>query len=143
MKNMTRFLPGFNHILCGRPPKSALAQLKQKLAHLRESTLSELSDLFDRWIPLGVLQPKSEKENSRERVYSLRTTFWGFLFQVLSPQTACREVVRKVQSYCSERELNLPSSSTSAYCQARQRIGIEDLQKIGEEVSEQIHKEVR
>ena len=103
---MTRFLPGFNHILCGRPPKSARAQLKQKLAHLRESTLSELSDLFDRWIPLGVLQPKSEKENSRERVYSLRTTFWGFLFQVLSPQTACREVVRKVQSYCSERELN-------------------------------------
>ena len=143
MKNMTRFLPGFTHILCGRPPKSALAQLKPKLAHLRESTLSELSDLFDRWIPLGVLQPKSEKENSRERVYSLRTTFWGFLFQVLSPQTACREVVRKVQSYCSERELNLPSSSTSAYCQARQRIGIEDLQKIGEEVSEQIHKEVR
>ena len=48
-----------------------------------------------------------------------------------------------MQSYCSERELNLPSSSTSAYCQARQRIGIEDLQKIGEEVSEQIHKEVR
>lgn len=76
MKNMTRFLPGFNHILCGRPPKSALAQLNQKLAQIRESSLSELSDLFDRWIPLGVLEPKSEKENSRERLIGICFYNW-------------------------------------------------------------------
>ena len=143
MLNKTRFLPGFNHILCGRPPKSALRQLKEKLAHLRESSLSELADLFGSFIPPFLLRKKQKKAHSRERVYSLTTTFWAFLFQVLSPHTPCREVVRKLQSYCSERELPLPSSSTSAYCQARKRLEGEDLQKILDAVSLEGHTEKR
>jgi hypothetical protein len=79
MLKRERFFPGFNHILCGNPPKSALAQLKQKFADLRESSLSELSDLFCSLVPLEKLKPKESDKNSRERIFSLNVTFWAFL----------------------------------------------------------------
>ncbi len=135
MLNIDRFLPGFNHVLCGNPPKSALTQIKQKIDRLRESTLSELSDVFGNWVPSDRLERKAEKTNSRERVYSLRVTFWGFLSQVLSPDTPCREVVRKVQSYCSRNKLKVPSSATASYCDARGRMEHSDLQGIHQSIA--------
>ena len=127
VKQNQPFLPGMNRVLCGKPPKSTLAQLNEKLANLSQSSLSELSDIFGKFIPVKYLQRKSEKQNSRERVYSQNSTFWAFLFQSLSPATSCLEVVHKIQSYCSLRSLPVPSSSTAAYCAARKRIKHSDL----------------
>jgi len=143
MLKRERFFPGFNHILCGNPPKSALAQLKEKFEDFRQSSLSELSDLFDSLVPSSKLQAKEDKENSRERIYSLNVTFWAFLHQVISPRTSCREVVRRVQSFCSHRGLEIPSSESTAYCKARQRLPIEDLNSIHEAVVEKVQGRVR
>jgi hypothetical protein len=143
MLNRERFFPGFNHILCGNPPKSALAQLKEKLAGLKQSSLSEISDLFCSLVPLDKLQPKASKANSRERIYSLNVTFWAFLHQVINPRTSCREVVRRVQGFCSLHQLEMPSSETTAYCKARKRLPIEDLNSIHESVVNKVQGRVR
>jgi len=83
--------------------------------------MSELSAMFGAFVPEHLLAT-SAGGHSRNRLYSFRSTFWAFLSQALSPQTSCREVVRKVQSFCSACRLALPSSSSSAYCQARGRL---------------------
>ena len=87
-----------NHVLCGRPPKTSLAQMEAKLRSYRESSLSELMSVLE----LGsffATPTQREKANSRQRDYSLAVTFWAFLWQVLTPCTPCLEVVRKVQSF--------------------------------------------
>ncbi len=143
MQIFDRFLPGFNHILCGNPPKSPLAQLEKKAASFKDASLSELSDLFGHWFPASLLAAKKYKKHSRKRIYSLNVTFWAFLSQVLSPEMACLEVVRKVQSYCSKNRLRVPSSETTSYCTARGKAQIEDLNKIHEAVASKIQGHVR
>lgn len=143
MKTNQPFLPGYNRILCGKPPKSALAQLNEKLSGLRQSSLSELSDLFGKHVPTKFLERKSEKENSRERLYSQNVTFWSFLFQALTPMASCLEAVRKVQSYCSLKVLPVPSSSTAGYCAARKRLRRSDLIGIHESIVEGIQSAAR
>ena len=143
MHVIDRFLPGFNHILCGNPPKSALAQLKKKAVSFRDASLSELADLFGDWFSASLLAAKKNGTHSRSRVYSLNVTFWAFLSQVLSPETACLEAVRKVQSYCSKKKLPVPSSETTSYCSARGKVKIEDLNEIHEAVALKIQGNVR
>ena len=147
MRNRERFLPGMNHILCGRPPKTSLAQMEEKLRSYRESSLSELMSVFGAWIPFKRLEPKAKKAHSRQRDYSLAVTFWAFLWQVLTPRTPCREVVRKVQSFCSELKLKIPSSSNVAYCKARGRLDIEDIDAVRKSILDRVlagvHREQR
>lgn len=142
MLNNDRFLPGMNHILCGKPPKSALVQLKEKAEAFKDSSLSELSDLFSNLVPSKHLEAKARKKNSRTRTYSLNVTFWAFLSQVLSPQGACLEAVRKVQSYCSENKLPIPSSRTASYSEARSRMPVEDLNGIHKEIAKKAQGKV-
>lgn len=143
MRNKEQYLPGMNHVLCGRPPKTSLAQMEAKLRSYRESSLSELMSVFGAWVPFARLQPKSRKANSRCRDYSLAVTFWAFLWQVLTPKTPCREVVRKVQSFCSELKLKIPGSSNVAYCKARGRLDTKDVDAVRASVLERVLAGVR
>ena len=99
--------------------------------------------IFGAWIPFAKLQPKSSEANSRRRDYSLAVTFWAFLWQVLTPKIPCREVVRKVQSFCSELKLRIPGSSNVAYCKARGRLSTEDVDAVGDAVRERVLSRVR
>jgi hypothetical protein len=105
--------------------------------------LSELSGLFGKYISERLLAPSQQGAHSRQRVYALSSTFWAFLSQALSPQVSCREVVRKLQSYCSQQGLRLPGSSTSAYCQARGRLPLQRLEAIHQEVCEELQGRVQ
>ena len=87
MQKIERFLPGFNHIICGKPPKTTLTQFEEKLRKLRQSTLSEQASIFANFIPAEAIAPKGSGKNSRVRVYSTTVTFWAFLHQVLNPGT--------------------------------------------------------
>lgn len=142
MQKLERFLPGFNHVLCGKPPKTAFTQYREKLLKLRQSTLSELSLIFEGLIPLDKLSPNARGPHSRTRVYSRGVSFFGFLHQVLSPGMPCREVVRKVQSFCSEKNLPLPDSDNAAYCRARGKLDDELLDTIHTHVSEKVQQRV-
>jgi hypothetical protein len=70
----------------------------------------------------------------RERVYSPWVTFVAFLGQVLTRGSACRESVRRVQSWCVADRLPLPDESTSAYCQARARLDLAQVKEAHEHI---------
>ena len=65
---------------------------------LRQHSLHQLDLLLAPLLPAGLLSQTDEGLNSRDRVYSVRVTFWAFLWQVLTPGASCRSAVRKVMA---------------------------------------------
>jgi hypothetical protein len=63
-------------------------------------------------------------------LFSKENTFWGFFSQILDADGGCQEVVRKVQAFAATRALPMPSTSTSAYCQARAKLENGSLENI-------------
>lgn len=129
MFNPTPFLPGLSHRLLGRQRRSQLDQLRAQSEQWRQSSLSRLCEIFGSWLPATLLAPTARGLNSRQRTYPLPLTFWAFLSQVLSPGSACREVVRKVQAWYAP-QAQRPDSGTSAYCQARRRLPLASLTEL-------------
>lgn len=102
--------------------RSRLAPLKAKLGQLRALSLCQLENLFADLLPIYLLSPSEDGPNSRQRLFTLRLTFWSFLWQVLKPKTSCREVVRQVQALFALRGHCKVQEDDSPYCQARARL---------------------
>jgi hypothetical protein len=117
----TPFFPAF------RP---RLAALGRRVQHLRQQSLCHLELLFQPLLPPGLLSQADEGLNSRERVYSVRRTFFGFLSQVLKPDTSCREIVRQIQALFALQDQGSVDENTSAYCQARKRLPLDRLCRV-------------
>ncbi len=94
----------------------------RRVTHLRQQTLSHLETLFGPWLPPGLLSQADQGPNSRERVFTVRRTFFGFLYQVLNPDCPCREVVRQVQALFALYNGGPVDESSGGYCQARGRL---------------------
>ena len=110
--------------------RARLANLGRHAQHLRQQSLLQLDQLVFPLLPPGLLAQADEGPNSRERDYSVRRTFFGFLFQVLKPECACREIVRQILALGARHTQNASSSGTSAYCQARQRLPADILPRL-------------
>jgi len=82
------------------------------------------------FIPAHFLSPESSGALSRCRIYSKENTFWAFFSQVLDADGGCKEVVRKLQAFAALKLDKLPSSSTAAYCKARQKLDQASLESI-------------
>ncbi|EEF62326.1 IS4 family transposase [Pedosphaera parvula] len=109
--------------------RSRLAPSKKASPPLAEQPLPQLEALFAPFIPEQLLSRAGA--NSRERFYTLRQTFWAFLWQALHPGTACREVVRQLLSdWQAQAGRTRAQAGTAAYCRARQRLPLERLQAI-------------
>src|SRR5438876_439402 len=78
--------------------RTRLATLGRRVQHLRQQSLCHLELLLAPFLPPGLLSPVDDGPNSRERVFSVRRTFFGFLYQVLNPNCPCREIVCQVQA---------------------------------------------
>ena len=102
--------------------RARLAPLGRRVQHLRQQSLLSLDRLLYPFLPPGLLSPAGEGPNSRERVYPLRRTFFGFLSQVLNPDCPCREIVRQILALGTLAGGAPSSPGTSAYCQARRRL---------------------
>ena len=122
MKNMTLRFPGFHLPTLRRKPRSASQKLADETARIRRHSITQLGDCFTRFIPLKELDHYSIGPFSRRRLFSKTNTFWAFFSQVLDADGGCREVVRKVQAFAAAQSLPTPSTSTSAYCQARNKL---------------------
>jgi len=110
--------------------RSRLAALGRRTAQaLRRISLPQLEQCLLSYLPLDLLSAEDQGPNSRERIYSLRLTFQGFVWQMLKPQTACREVVRQVQALFRLKGLGRVKAGASAYCQARSRLPRERLER--------------
>jgi len=112
------------------PWRSRLAAFGRRVQHVRQQSLTHLELLFAQRIPSWLLAQADEGANSRDRVYSVRRTFWGFLYQVLNPSCPCREIVRQIQAlFCLDNRGSV-DEGTSAYCQARLRLALDTLQRL-------------
>jgi len=127
---ITPFLPSFQSLFHGRKRLSRKEHLRREIEKIKSKQLWEFRRLFSQWIPAGELSSACSGKNSRSRVYNLEITFWAFLNQVFLGGASCRETVKKVQSWMLQRNRLLPSSSTSAYCQARSRLPLSTLRNI-------------
>src|SRR5690242_18518972 len=78
--------------------RARFGPMGQRVRQLRQQSLMQLDLLFGSFLPVALLAQSEDGPNSREQIYSLRRTFFGFLYQVLNPDCACREVVRQIQS---------------------------------------------
>jgi hypothetical protein len=138
MRHTTPFFQAFKHLLFGRAPRS--------LAHLFASpgraaaSLNELCAFFGSMIADALLSPATSGEGSRERIFSTRLTFWAFLSQVLSPDSACRHAVRKIQAWATFEGAGKISTSTAAYCNARLRLALDTLSRVHEHIVERLER---
>src|SRR5208337_4737876 len=107
-------------------PRQPLAAAKAQLP----SSPNELARLFKDAFPAHWLSPTEEGPNSRQRIFSLRLTFWTFLWQVLTPGSPCTDAVLKVVAWWASRGRHGLSPDTSPYCQARARLSLATLRNI-------------
>ncbi|HEY6411366.1 MAG TPA: IS4 family transposase, partial [Ktedonobacteraceae bacterium] len=121
MRTTTPFFPAW---------RARLAPMGQRVQHLRRQSLMHLDLLFGSLLPAWLLAQADEGPNSREQIYSVRRTFFGFLYQVLNPDCPCREVVRQVQSLFALLSCREVSEDTGAYCIARARLPLEILARL-------------
>jgi len=130
MKNVNLYLPGFHLATLRRRPRSASQKLADQFTEIRRKSISQLATCFTHFIPAQVLKPHRSGAQSRRRLFSKENTFWGFFTQVLNADSGCSEVVRKFHAFAASRSMDRPSSSTSGYCQARQKFKESDLESI-------------
>jgi hypothetical protein len=143
MKNNSLYLPGFHLSTLRRKPRSTAHKLADSLAHIRRHSISSLGECFGRFIPSKVLENGEAGSFSRRRVFSKTNTFWAFFSQVLDADGGCQEVVRKMQALAASRSLPSPSASTSAYCQARAKLEISELETILSRTARSLHDQGR
>ncbi len=122
MQNTTPLFPGFHLQTLRKKPRTAKQILEQKLESVKQKSLSQLNACFGQFIPEGILNPAGEGAHSRRRIYSKENTFWSYLSQVLDSDGGCKEAVRKIQATAALKSLPIPSSSTAAYCKARNKL---------------------
>ena len=142
MQNFTPLLPGFHLQTLRRKPRSASQILADKMERLKQKSISQLGVCFDKFIPKECLKSTESGHLSRNRFFNKENIFWAFFSQVLDADGGCQEVVRKLQACAAMRSKPLPSSSTSAYCQARIKLNQESLHEILQHTSTRLQKKV-
>lgn len=142
MHHNTPFFQVFSAILFGRPAQSGLQKKLNQLTAL--NTLSDLFATFGFLIPDALLRRQAKGTNSRQRRFTQHVTFWAFLSQCFTPDTSCRDTVRKVQAWWLLRapKTKTGSSSTAAYTKARQRLAPETIRSIGSHLIERLEQRV-
>src|SRR5689334_11661096 len=115
MPAATPFFAAFGPLLFGRAPRAARDLYRRQL--LKADSISALREAFGMIVPDPLLGPQPTGSASRQRLFSPLVTFWTFLAQVLSPQAACRDAVRKAQAWWALYHRIEISPATSAYCQ--------------------------
>jgi hypothetical protein len=108
-----------------------LAPCRRQITHeLQRASLAQLEPYLEGIFPSYLLAQQDDGLNSRDRVYTLWLTFQCFLWQILKPQTPCREVVRQVQALFTLKGWGKVDERTGAYCTARRRLPKETLETI-------------
>ena len=143
MTNATLFLPGFHLATLRRRPRSAARRLAEEKARIRQHSISEFGDCFGHFIPTKTLENGPDGAFSRRRLFSKENTFWAFFSQVLDADGGCQEVVRKVQALAATRSMPVPSTSTSAYCQARGKLDPVELEMILAHTADELQQQGR
>lgn len=120
MNLKTPFLTGFSTKLCGSAKRALQASIRQKREKVLKKCLGAFARQFSQLVPPELLEKLSRTK--RRRVFCDPVTFWAWLSQVLECNDSCSAAVGRVQAWCIENELDVPSSETTAYCKARVKL---------------------
>ena len=130
----TPFFSALFPLLFGRPPCRELKNLQARASG--SDSISELRKALGQFVPDALLGRHTQR--GRDRLFTPLVTFWAFLSQVLSPQSACRDAVRKAQAWWSLGRRLPVSTNTSAYCQARSRLSEQTLLAIHRQTAQRL-----
>ncbi|WP_335046436.1 IS4 family transposase [Nostoc sp.] len=99
---------------------------------LKEKYSQSLGLPFKELLPeTAIKQVISElKIKYKKRLFDPLITLWAFLSQVLDTDKTCHNAVSKIIAHLAESEVEIPSTDTSAYCQARARLPEKLLEKL-------------
>ncbi|MEH1918800.1 IS4 family transposase [Nostoc sp.] len=79
----------------------------------------------------------------KKRLFDPLITLWAFLSQVLDTDKTCHNAVSKIIAHLAESEVEVPSTDTSAYCQARARLPEKLLENIFNFSAQSLEEKVR
>lgn len=99
---------------------------------------------FQEILPASVID-EAVKELSikyKNRLFSPAVTIWAFLSQVLDFDKSCQNAVSRIITWLSLENVELPSTDTSAYCQARKRLPEKLLQRLFGDSGENLESKV-
>ena len=136
-----QYLPGLQLSTLRKKPGSAQQKLIEQLKEIKQKSLSQLDECFRQYIPSTMLKQSNNGTMSRRRIFSFENTFWMFFSQVLDADGGCQEAVRKIQAHACRKSLPQPSSSTAAYCKARAKLQLENLQTIYQHTSQYLSEQ--
>ena len=101
------------------------------------ASVHQLERLCSPWILATLLAQQADNAFSRTRQWTLRLTFWSFLWQVAQVGSSCRDAVRQAIALCASQGLPAPSDEDSAYCTARAKLPIQRLDQIHQQLVQQ------
>lgn len=78
----------------------------------------------------------------KRRLFDPIVTLWAFLSQVLGTDKSCHNTVSKIIAYLVGQGVEIPSTDTSAYCQARARLPEKLLEKLFSELAQNLEEKV-
>jgi len=99
---------------------------------LKDKFSQSLGLPFKELLPESVIkQAISElKIKYKKRLFDPLITLLAFLSQVLDTDKTCHNAVSKIIAHLAQEEVEVPSTDTSAYCQARARLPEKLLEKL-------------
>ncbi|WP_223278674.1 IS4 family transposase, partial [Nostoc sp. 'Peltigera membranacea cyanobiont' 232] len=111
---------------------------------LKDKFSQSLGLPFKELLPSSVIEQALEELKIRyyRRLFDPIVTIWAFLSQVLDTDKSCHNTVSQVISYLAGQEEELPSTDTSAYCQARSRLPETLLEKLFRETGQNLEQKV-
>jgi hypothetical protein len=91
---------------------------------LKQKFSQSLGLPFKELLPSSVIEQALLELKIRyyRRLFDPIVTVWAFLSQVLDADKSCHNAVSKVIAYLAGLGVEIPSTDTSAYCQARSRL---------------------
>ncbi len=78
----------------------------------------------------------------KKRLFDPIVTLWAFLSQVLDSDKSCHNAVSKIIAHLAEQIVEIPSTDTSAYCQARSRLPEKLLEKLFKKAADNLEAKV-
>ncbi|MEH1844396.1 MAG: IS4 family transposase [Nostoc sp.] len=111
---------------------------------LKQKFSQSLGLPFKELLPSSVIEQALSELKIRyyRRLFDPIVTLWAFLSQVLDTDKSCDNAVSKVIAYLAGQGVEIPSTDTSAYCQARVRLPEKLLENLFIQVAQNIEDKV-
>lgn len=112
---------------------------------LKEKFTKSLGLPFQYLLPDSAIQQVLDelKIKYRCRLFDPFVTLWAFLSQVLDSDKSCHNAMSRIIAYLSNESVEIPSTDTSAYCQARSRLPEKFLEKLFGQTAQNLSEKVR